>query len=75
MGQLSEKTLIPISFALILGGGVMWLTALHADVGAIKQKQARLEDVPTDIAVIKNSQLKMEERIDRLSDYLKRKLP
>lgn len=74
MSRLSEKTLLPISFCLVLGGGVAWLTQLYADVGMIKKKQEALESIQTDIAVIKNSQENLSERVNRLADYLKRKL-
>jgi hypothetical protein len=43
MRELTEQTLIPVSFLTVVIGGVYWLTTLHADVMAQSEKLAVVE--------------------------------
>lgn len=72
MPVLSEKTVIPISFALVIIGGVAWLTnlALKVDVAAeslkkIELRQNAIEEIKTDVAVIKSKLDRIDKKIDR----------
>lgn len=72
MPVLSEKTVIPISFALIIIGGVGWLTnlAFKVDVAAeslkkIELRQNAIEEIKTDVAVIKSKLDRIDKKLDR----------
>ena len=67
--EISESTLLPISFVIILFGFVAWLTNLHAnttanggDITEIKQSQ-----------IIYNDKLdQVLEKLNRIEGFLKR---
>lgn len=72
MRVISEKTVIPISFAILLIGGVAWLTnlAFKVDVSAeslkkIELKQNAIEEIKTDVAVIKSKLDRIDKKLDR----------
>lgn len=58
MEKLSEKTWVPVSFVMILGGGVFWLSSLYS------QTQANAESV-SEIKIEQKDQRK--EIIERLN--------
>lgn len=51
--MLSERTLVPISLVIMVMGGVVWLTRLHASVEELKTKQDVILGIKDDISVIK----------------------
>lgn len=69
---LSEKTLIPISFVIVLIGGIVWITniAFKVDVSAeslkkIELRQNTIDEIKTDVAVIKSKLEKIDQKLDR----------
>lgn len=80
--KLSQDTLIPISLTVALVGGfgsaVGYIRGIEKDVQAatkdIFQHEIILQVIPTikeDLSVIRNSQMEMKERLDRMMGYLK----
>jgi len=69
---LSEKTLIPISLVILLLGGIVWITniAFKVDVSAeslkkIELRQSTIDEIKTDVAVIKSKLEKIDQKLDR----------
>lgn len=56
MKEITEKTLIPLSFVVTLGGGVFWLTSIYtisqantSSIVLVQAKQDKFEDALGDI--------------------------
>ena len=65
--RLSEKTLIPISLAFALFGGVAWLTSLHAETKANGGDILEMKDQ------MKHDMRKLDiilEKLGRIEGYL-----
>lgn len=43
MREISEKTLVPISFLAILAGGILWIASMSARVDAASEKIRAME--------------------------------
>lgn len=72
MRVLSERTVVPISFLIILLGGVAWLTnlAFKVDAGAeslkkMELRQSAIEEIQMDVGVIKYKIDRIEKKLDR----------
>ena len=53
MSKITENTLVPMSLIIILMGGVMWLSDIHAKADYSQQKLQKLEQALIDIAEMK----------------------
>ena len=69
---LNENSFISLGLAIILFGGVAWLTNLafktEASAESLKKielKQNAIEEIKTDVAVIKFKLEKIEQKLDR----------
>lgn len=53
MNKITEHTLIPISLLIVIIGGIVWLTNIHAKANYANQKLEKLEQAIIDIAEMK----------------------
>lgn len=79
--QISEKTVIPIGFAITLGVAVWWASATSSAVAALKVEQTTyreafgvLQDIRVEMASMKTVQKETADSIERIRDFLRRKI-
>lgn len=69
---LSQKTLVPIGFVIILAGGMFWLTTIYNTVNDHTVKMEKLElsinNVQKDYNEIRDRTVRIETKIDILID-------
>lgn len=65
--KISEDTLIPLSFIVVLSGGVFWITSMYSEVKANTQSIQELKE--TNEAYIRTVQ-SIDSRLSRIEGKL-----
>jgi hypothetical protein len=65
MSKITENTLVPISLVIMLVGGIVWLSDIHAKAAYAESKLTKLEQALIDIAEMKKDIHYIKENVQR----------